>query len=324
MRGRLTVSASQAIPERLELTVPRWDGRDWRPGVDPEHPLARFGQELQVSIRAGSSATTQTWETRVGRFLVTDWNDAAGGGAVHVSASGLLRRVQDDRLTAPSQPGSSATLLSEARRLLPPGMSASFDAALVDRACPAGMSWSEDRLAALQEIADAWPALLRTDEWGQVSFRPPLPATPSPVLNFADGVRGTVVSAPRSDTRDGAYSRVVARSSNTATADVQAIADQASGPTRTDGPYGAVTRVWSSPLLRDGTEALAAAQTMLRNSTLPAQILPVTCAPDPRIDLGDAVEVIFDGERTWGWVVGYDLPLTVDDGPMRVDVGVAA
>ena len=33
-------------------------------------------------------------------------------------------------------------------------------------------------------------------------------------------------------------------------------------------------------------------------------------------------KTIRDGERLWGWVTAYDLPLTVDDGPMRVDLGV--
>lgn len=37
---------------------------------------------------------------------------------------------------------------------------------------------------------------------------------------------------------------------------------------------------------------------------------------------GDA-ESTPDIDRVWGWVTGYDLPLTASDGPMRIDVGVA-
>lgn len=327
--GRVTAQVTQDIPERLSLTVPAQtvvDGRpfSWRPGADPSHPLARYGQELQVSVVVTSSAVTDgagEWETRVGRFLITDWSDG-DDGTIDVTAEGRLRRVQDALLTSPTQPAAGATLASEARRLLPAGVSAAFDPALVDRACPAGMAWSESRLEALREIADAWPALLRTDEWGQVIFRAPLPDVPAPVLTLRDGDRGTVETVGRSDTRDGAYNQVVATSSASGVEDVQAVASQASGPMAIDGEYGLVTKRWSSPLITSSAQALRSAQTMLASSLLPATSVPVVCAPDPRIDLDDAVEVLRDGERMWGWVTAYDLPLTVGDGPMRVDIGV--
>jgi len=308
----------------LTLSVPRFTpDMDWRPGSNPSHPLARFGQELTVTITVGSSVSTDTWDTRIGQFLITDWADDDFGN-ITVTATGRLRRVQDGKLTPPIQPRSGGTLVSEARRLLPVGVSATFDAALTDRACPASMSWSEGRLDALQEIADAWPALLRTDAWGQVWFKAPLAATPVPVLTISDGARGTVTAVPRADTRADAYNRVVARSSATGSEDVQAVVDQLTGPLATSGPYGVVTKVWSSPLLASVASATAAASTMLANNLRPAQTLQITCAPDPRADLDDAVAVVREGTTTWGWVVGYDLPLTVGDGAMRVDVGVAA
>lgn len=322
-RGRVVAQVGQKIPERLTLTMPRFDGlRDMRPGDQVDHPLARYGQELQVSIIVSSSVDTDTWETRIGRFLITDWDDG-DDGTIQVVAAGRLRRVDDAKLTRPTQPAAGSTLMSEARRLLPPGVSAGFDPALVNRACPTGMAWSEDRLGALQEIADAWPALLRTDEWGQVQYRRPLPAVPVPVLTLRDGARGTLASAGRADTREGAYNEVVARSSAAGVEDVQAIAQQTSGPMAVSGEYGPVTKLWSSPLITSTAMALASARTMLANSILPATSVPVRCVPDPRIDLDDPVEVLRDGERTWGYVTGYDLPLTVADGEMRVDVGVS-
>ncbi|WP_068709301.1 hypothetical protein [Oerskovia enterophila] len=322
-RGRVVAQVGQKIPERLTMTVPRFDGvRDMRPGDRVDHPLARYGQELQVSVIVASSVDADAWETRIGRFLITDWDDG-DDGTIQVVAAGRLRRPEDAKLTSPTQPGTGATLMSEARRLAPPGVSVAFDPALVDRPCPAGMAWSEDRLAALAEIADAWPALLRTDEWGQIVYRRPLPEVPTPVLTLHDGERGTLVSAGRSDTRAGAYNQIVARSSAAGSEDVQAIAQQTSGPMAVTGEYGPVTKIWSSPLITSASMALASAQTMLANNILPATSVPVVCAPDPRIDLDDPVEVLRDGERTWGWVTGYDLPLTVADGEMRVDVGVS-
>ena len=292
--SRVAADVTAEVPQRVRLRVPRHaDGVDWYPGDDPLHPLARYGQELQISVvvtAALVSEGTSEWETRLGRFLIVDWSEAADG-SIAVEAVGRLRRLADDQLTAPTQPGPGATLASEARRLLPAGMSVAIDPALVDRPCPAGMSWSGSRLAAVQEIADAWPARLGTDEWGQLVLAAPLPDVPSPVLTLKQGERGTVVSALRSDTREGSVNRVVATSSAPGAEGVSAVADVTSGPMAVTGDYGVVTRRWSSPLIESGEQALASARTILARSVLPTRRLPVTCAPDPRIDLDDALVV---------------------------------
>lgn len=327
--GRVTAKADQDVPEKLTLTVPRFaaaveggDSFDWRPGTNTRAPLARFGQQLDVTIIITSVATGDVWETRIGRYQISDWKDD-DSGTVTVTAEGLLARPRDDKLTTVTSP--TGTLKSEVRRLLPAGMGVSFDPALVDRACPSSMSWSEDRLGALKEIASAWPALLRTDEWGQVQFKAPLPATPTPVLTLTDGQGGTLVSAPRSDTRKDAFNVVVATSSASNRADVFGVAQVTSGPMSVNGPYGRVVKRWSSPLLDNASTAAASAQTMLDNSTRPAQSVPVTIAPDPRIDLDDPVQIRRGTDWVlWGWVTGYDIPLTAEGGTMRIDVGVAA
>lgn len=325
--GRVTAKADQDVPEKLTFTVPRLaaatdsdDVFDWRAGDDTAHPLARFGQELDVTVIVSSVITGSVWETRVGRYLITDWDDDDAGN-VSVSAEGMLRRPQDDKLTAPLSP--TGTLTSEARRLAPAGMGVSFDPALIDRACPTSMSWSGKRLDALKEIATAWPALLRTDEWGQIRFTAPLPDVPTPVLSYADGDGGTLILAPRADSRQDAYNVVVATTSNTDTPDLQGIAQVTSGPMNVNGPYGPVVKEWSSPLLETQEAADAAAATMLANSIRPAQAISARIAPDPRVDLDDPVELKRSGDTPiWGWVTGYDLPLTAMDGDMRIDVGL--
>jgi len=330
--SKIVGSASRGTLWLLTLNVPRRStvdghGFDWKPR-SATHPLARFGQELDVTVIVASSVSGQTWETRRGRFLVTDW-DENSDGSIQVTGEGLLRRVSDDRPAVALAPLAGGTLTSEARRLLPPGMGLSVSAALTDRTAPGSMAWSTDRLAALREIAAAWPALLRTDEWGQVVLRPPLADVPTPVLTIRSGARGTLMSATGSDTRSGSANRIVARSSATGAQDVWAVAEQATGPMSATGPYGAVTDEWSSPLLTSVAMAQASAATMLATSVRTASSVPVTCLPDPRIDLDDPVAVITDAgtsdEATaWGWVTGLELPLVATDGAMRVDVAVSA
>lgn len=325
--GRITAKTDDDVIEQLTITVPRFaspesgeDITDWRP-ASPDAPLARYGQALDVSIVVTSVITGQVWETRVGRYQIVDASDD-GTGLLTVKGESLLARVRDDKLRTLTSP--VGTFAAEARRQMPAGMGASIDPALTDRPVPASMAWSTERLKNLRELADAWPALLRVDEWGQVAFRAPLPAVPSPVITFRDGEGGTLITAPRADSRSGAYNRVVASSSSTDAADVQGEAEVTAGPMSATGPYGAVVKEWSSPLILNLAQANAAAATMLANSIRPSQSIPVRIAPDPRIQLDDPVEVRdADGSR-WGWVTGYDLPLTVGDGDMRLDVGLPA
>ena len=354
--GRITGDVGDDIIESLSMTVPRFaapapgaDVFDWRPSTT-DHPLARYGQTLDVTIVVSSVITGQTWETRRGRFQIRDWNDD-DAGTITVKGESLLARPRDDKLKVLSSP--TGTFASEARRLLPAGMGAAFDPALADRSVPASMSWAKDRLKNLQEIATAWPALLRIDPWGQVLFRAPLPAVPVPVLTLRDGRGGTLISAPRSDTRSGVYNEVIASTASSDAPDVQGVAAVTAGPMNVnDNNYGVVTKEWSSSLLENKQQAEAAASTILANSTRPALAIPARIAPDPRIELDDAVAVLrgarghmqvvpaagdvpehrvwvtesveetADVDKQWGWVTAYDIPLTVTDGDMRVDVGL--
>ena len=354
--GRITGDVGDDIIETLSMTVPRMaapapgaDVIDWRPSA-PDAPLARYGQILDVTLIVSSVITGDVWETRRGRFQIKDWNDD-DAGSITVKAESLLARTRDDKLKLLSSP--SGTFASEARRLLPAGMGASFDPALVDRPVPGSMSWAKDRLKNLQEIAAAWPALLRIDPWGQVSFRAPLPRVPVPVLTIRDGLGGTLIAAPRSDSRSGVYNEVIASTTSSDKPDIQGAASVTSGPMSvSDNNYGVVTKEWSSPLIENQQQAEASAATMLSNSTRPALAIPARIAPDPRIELDDPIEVLrgargrmetvpasgtipehrkwvtesaantSDVDKQWGWVTAYDLPLTVSDGDMRVDVGL--
>lgn len=328
--GTVSADATSDVLTKLSMTVPRFaapnpgeDEFDWRPAeTDYAHPLARYGQQLDVTIIVTSVATGSSWQVPIGRYRITDWSDD-DAGTVTVNAEGLLGLCRDDLFTSPTSPAAGATLTTEALRIAPGGMSVSYDASLVDRACPTSMAWSDSKLAALQEIAQAWPALLRSDDYGGIVFAAPLPAVPTPVLYLTDGVGGTVVAAPRSDTRSGAYNRVIASSSNSSSTDISATADMTNGPMSVNGSYGIVALKWSSPLVTSQATAAASAQTMLQNSLRPALSIPVAMAPDPRIELDDPVAVTRADETVWGYVISYQIPLTTGDA-MQLTVGITS
>jgi hypothetical protein len=285
-----------------------------------------------VQIVVTSSLNGARWFVKIGLFRIQSWSEATDG-SIQVEAVGMLARVASDRLVWPVAPLPSGSLMSEFRRLLPGEFSVGVDSALTDRPCPQSMSWADDRLAALYDIADAWPARLRTsvDGW-RLLLLPPLPVVPDPALTLTDGERGTVVTAPVGDTRDKAFNRVVARSTTTDDANspsFQAVAEATSGPLSTSGTYGVETMFWSSPLVVSQAQAQASANTLLANNLRPSRTLQVTIAADPRIGLDTALEVVTrkgepDEQLLSGWVLAYDLPLTVGDGPERITLGVSS
>lgn len=320
--GSVTWSTRREIPGSLDLLVPRLDrGRDWMPGTDPSHPLHHFGQYLDVSIVVSSPVSHATWTRRLGRFLIESTSPAPG--AVRVTARSMMRRVAEARFETPQPTFPGGTFKSEVRRLVPAMLGVRVDSALTDRGISA-FTWGESRVDALAEVARAWPARLRESEFGEVWFRPPLPSTPSPVVVLRDGEGGTAVAAPRESSREGVYNRVVVRGTDTdevGRPTVQEVAEQETGPLRVEGPYGLVNRFYSSPLITSRAQALSAAQTMLEESLLPTVTRPVELAPDPRLELDDAVTLDTADGTDDGYVAGMTIPLTTE-GNMRVDVEV--
>jgi len=329
--GRLSVVGSARVPEEVVFTVPDVvDGFSWVPGEDPRHPLARFGQQIDLGIDVTSPLTGGVSHWRLGRFRVHDWAWDDLAGTVTVTCWGILTRAQEAKFTVPETPRAGGTFASEFRRLMVPGVPVFIDSGLADRPVPQSLQYPSDRLDTLYAIADAWPARILTDRWGTVNVLAPLPLVPSPLWLLSDGEGGVLVSAPRLDTRTGLYNVVVGTSSaldTTAMSPVRAVAQITTGPLKVtdDGTgYGPVVYEWSLPLAVTQAEMQASVDTMVVEKARPSVISTVHCAPDPRIGLSDPASVSRAGETWWGYVVAYELPLTVRDGDMRIDIGVTS
>lgn len=332
--GSVTWTTSQQVQGTLSLTVPRIGGvgqdegaRDWTP-LAPDSPLATMGQVLHVQVTVASLVSTDRWDIPLGRFLITQWE--VGATDIRVTGKSLLQRLEDDRLTSPTVPYSGGTLASELRRLVGGHMGVIVSDALTNRPCPS-MSWGESRIDAIYEIADAWPARLREGPDGVLYVLPPVPAiTERPETTLTDGEAGTVIGVTRQGSRAGIFNRIVARGQEQDDAGqprFQAIIDQTTGPLRTSGPYGIVTKFFSSPLITSKQAALNSATTMLATSVRQKTTVPVTHTPNPTLTLDTPVELItanIDGAATitqWGIVTSTEIPL-VYSGTSRSDVEV--
>lgn len=332
--GSVTWTTSQQVQGTLSLTVPRIGAvsqdegaRDWTP-LAPDSPLAAMGQILHVQVTVASLVSTDRWDIPLGRFLITQWE--VGATDIRITGKSLFQHLEDDRLTSPTAPYSGGTLASELRRLVGGHMGVIVSDALTNRPCPS-MSWGESRIDAIYEIADAWPARLREGPDGVLYVLPPVPAiTERPETTLTDGDAGTVIGVTRQGSRAGIFNRIVARGQEQDDAGqprFQAIIDQTTGPLRTSGPYGIVTKFFSSPLITSKQAALNSATTMLATSVRQKTTVPVTHTPNPTLTLDTPVELItanIDGAATitqWGIVTSTEIPL-VYSGTSRSDVEV--
>lgn len=294
--GQEEFDASLTVPERVTITVPRIDtnGFNWSPTTQ-NSPLSAFGQRLRVQLGVDVGTDGTEWFDR-GEFVI--YQSDVDGDQVHVQAVGLLSLVDEARLVSPYQP--TGTMVSTVRGLIEPALTVMVDSAVVDRAVPAGINFDEDRLAALQEVLDAWPARAITLPNGVLFISADVDPTDfgwsllSRNAAVADQA-ATIVRIEGGSTRDGVFNAVVARGTAADGAQVQGVAyDRSNSATAYGGPFNPlpVPFFYASPLLTTTGQCQAAAQTILTRKTRQSYgRYDVEAVPCPILLGGDAVKV---------------------------------
>lgn len=314
---------SLRVPERVSFAIPRADrGVAWSP-IRDEHPLAANGQTLRVKIGVGLDLNTVEWFQR-GVFLIQD--SVAEEDTVTVNTVGLLTYIDEARLVSPFQP--TGTLVSTLRALIEPALTVVVDAALVDRSVPAAINFDEDRLGAVMELLDAWPADAYVDPAGFLQVTGSVQSG-TPVLALTDGAGGTVITASGSSTREGAANVVVARGTASDGGQIQAVAyDTTGGPKSYASAFNAlpVPRFFASPLLTTLAQCDAAAATMLtRLRRATGREFAVSMVPHPGMQVGDVVTIdTADYRGLVCTVEALTLPYLADGGPMTITVRAVA
>lgn len=287
---------SLRVPERVTLTVPKMaNGINWTPTED-DSPLAANGQVLKISLGIGKGVDGTEWFQR-GEFLIEEV--AEDDQTLQVTCVGLLTLIDEANFVAPYQPVGSMT--TTVRDLIEPALTADLDSAPSDRSVPvSAINWDSDRLGALLDLLDAWPAVPRMNELGYLEILPDtVPTALNAVRSFTNGAGGTVITATGSSSRDGGFNVVVATGYAADGTELRAISYLGSGP----WAYGSGTANplpvpfgYSSPLLTTYAQCQAAADTVLRRKAREAvlQTYTVTAVPDPTIQLGDPVLVTSD------------------------------
>lgn len=287
--GTETRDRSLTVPESISLTVPRRvAGVTWDPRSSTD-PLASDGQQMQISIGVDTGSAGTEWIER-GWFLITGAQPDADN--LTITLGGLLTLVAEAKFAGPYQP--SGTFVSTVQGLVEPGLTCQFDAALVDRAIPVGLQWDDDRMGALTEVLNAWPAVCEVTETGYLLVEP-LVDTGTPVLALNDAPpSGTVIRWAGESSRDGAFNCVVAQGEDALGNAIQGTVydDDPNSPYFFGGPFSPypVPYKTTSALLTTVAQCrTAAASTLALNRRTASRRLTVTLVPHPGLETGDVV-----------------------------------
>lgn len=321
--GLETVDRTLRVPERVVLTVPvRERGVDWSPTA-PGAPLAAFGQRLRITLGVSLPGGRVEWLNR-GWFLITD--SGVEDDEVQVEAIGLLGLVDEARLVSPYQP--SGTMLSTLRALVEPALTVDATQAPPNRNIPSTIAVDDDRLGAVLDLLDAWPADVFVTQDGYLKLVP-AGVNGTAALHLTDGVGGTVLRWSGQTSRGGAVNVVVARGSAADGGFLQGVAYDltTTSPTFIGGEFSplSVPYVFTSSALTNITECQSAAEAILaRRRRLNGRKLTADVVPDPRIQTGDVVTVTSADlglDRQLCVVEALGLPYT-PSGPMSLTVRV--
>ena len=326
--GDVRLSSTSDVKGSLDITVP---GDYWEE-VQP------YGAEIFVERGVDFGDGTREY-VPLGYYRIDDVaQDQAPWGPVRITARDRVAHLIDSRLIYPWQypagtthrqlfdklindnPSSEGTSAGGLGMYITADVPIVFEGYNPDLALlPAGVV-EDSTYEYLAKIADGRGCVLRADRIGRLCVTPRdrPPGTP-PVYRVEPGRIGNLIKASRRVSRKGVYNMVVARGSDPAYPSVGlAYNTDAASPLRWYGPFGTITRYYSSPLLKTDAAADAAAETILaRHKGLPTGTAVAT-VPDPSIDPLDPVTVVVGPTVEEHLVDEVTIPL-VGDAPVQID-----
>jgi len=159
--------------------------------------------------------------------------------------------------------------------------------------------FSRSRSETIAELARAGSSEAYFDADGNFVFDV-IPGGAAPAWDVDAGEAGVMVKAAEALARTGVYNGVLVEGQ--AAADSPPVAalvtdDDADSPTRWGGPFGKVARIESSTAVQTVLQAEDVARSILQGQLGLARSLALTEAPNPTLEAGDVVRVLFPDGR---------------------------
>lgn len=275
-----------------------------------------FGSYLDV--RRGVRFGDLTFEVpRVGTFRVESVGSSSPASTATLVGSDPMGQIVDEPLLTLFAAGGatpSAGIVTLATAVFP---------ALVSHVSTVGepvltdVTFTDDRAAAIAQLAKAIAAEAYFDADGELVVAP-LPDTSTPAVWTVDaGSRGVLISHDDALERAGAANAVLVRGQATASSapiEVLVTDDDPASLTYYGGPFGRVVAVIESTAVQTVAQATAAAQAELAKRLGLTRTLQLTSAPNPALEPGDVVDVVFeDGTSELHVVDAVTIPLNSTD-----------
>ncbi|MBB1253165.1 DUF5047 domain-containing protein [Streptomyces sp. OF3] len=226
-------------------------------------------------------------------------------GPVTLSASGLEALIVDARFEAPYSTRGSTAAVTSITALIRSVIPGAVITSTAPNTALGARTWDaqDDRWDAIQEIATAVGADVWAGPDGVFHIAPLAEvATADPVWEIAAGDGGALIEAGGGWSRQGIYNVVVAEGENLeenvppVSATVED--DDPGSPTWVGGPFGRVPRFYASPTLTTVNAATTAALKLLREAVKPSATADITSLPNPLLEPGDVVRVVYGSGRS--------------------------
>lgn len=276
--------------------------------------LSVYGAQLRISrgVRYPDGSTEMV---PLGLFRIDGVSGDVDEGPVTISGKSLEAMVADDKFTEAIKV--SGTAVGAVTSLIQASLPA---ATVVNRATdntigPRTYDVEGDRWAAVAECAAAIGAEVYADADGVfiVSELPDL-LTVTPVWTISAGEGGAYISASRGMSLDGVYNGCLAKGENTE-ADAPPVSalvvdDDPTSPTYWSGPFGHRPDFYSSATLTSVNACTSAATLRLRASRAPNASADITSLPNPALEPGDVIRVVYpNGTKELHQVQSFAVPL---------------
>lgn len=317
--GSVKVTARNRVRRTASLTV----APDLWPD-NPTDPLSPYSARLRAFRGIHyPDGTTEEVPVFFGRVVDAEEQD---DDTISVEAEDMAAPVVDDEFETPAAAQTGDRVVDEIARLIRETIpNAQVDDTTDASATVPALVWDRDRAGACDQLAESiggeWFADPDVPDGVPARFRTrpgPTLADP-PVWTLADGVNGTVVRAPRSQSRRGVANAVVVTVERPDTNPLHVVVrdNDRTSPTWYWGPFGHAPMHYSNDAIVTVDQAYTAGAAQLARMTGLARSRTVRCVPNPALDVGDVVTIRYRGVDELHLVDEYELPLTAG-GDMRL------
>jgi len=238
----------------------------------------------------------------LGRLRVESVNWGTLEASASLELADRMAQVRDEPFTAPyaakgKTPHGAAVEIVQAVF----GSSILYHTPFAPAATLGDITWTGERTEALSALEQSYGAETYFDAAGDFVFAQK-PQDDAPVVWTVDASEvGVMIDAKESLDRTGVYNGVVVKGqaqSDQPPVSALATFTDPSSPIRWGGPFGHVAILADSTTVTTVAEAQAAADSLLRLRLKQTRSLELTAAPNPALEAGDTISVVFADGRS--------------------------